>query len=121
MPLVSSSKIVPFDSATYPVGKLRRTRPLFKVPRPRSMPNYYDQQMQAHRPVQVDPYSFPAGALSGLGGLGDLAGATGIPAIDAVVNDAQVQLAAAKRALQITAVASAIAAVCGLILVADRR
>lgn len=108
----SSKKIVPFDAATY--RPMRRTKPLFKPPRPRPPSDKYSREMAEYRPVQVDPYSFPTG------GLGDLSGATGIPAIDGVIESTQAQIAQAKRALQITAIASSVAALCGLILVTRR-
>lgn len=107
-----SKKIVPFDSATY--RPLRRSTSLFKPPRPRPAGDIYSRDMRQFRPLQIDPYSFPTG------GLGDLAGATGIPAIDSVIDSTQGQIAQAKRALQITAAASVVAAVCGLILVSRR-
>ena len=111
----SSKKIVPFDSATY--RPMRRNTALFKPPRPRRGADPYSRAMATDQPFQIEPYSFPGGSL---GGLGDLAGATGIPAIDNVIDTTQAQIAQARRALQVTAAASVVAAVCGLILVSRR-
>jgi hypothetical protein len=76
----------------------------------------YVQRIRRH-PRPIDPYLLPEG---GIGGLGDM-GTVGIPAVDAVIAQADKKLGQAVLMLKVTAAASTIAAVTGLILLARSR
>lgn len=76
----------------------------------------YMTRIRRH-PRPIDPYLLPEG---GIGGLGDI-GTVGIPAVDAVIAQADKKIDQAVLMLKITAAASTIAALTGLILVARSR
>lgn len=81
----------------------------------RRRPDYLTLIRRHPRPI--DPFLLPEGGLGGLGDVGDL----GIPAVDAVIAQANKKLDQAVVMLKVTAAASTIAAVTGLILLARSR
>lgn len=84
--------------------------PLFLPVRRSKTASVYETRARRHRPRQIDPYGFPTGGLAGL------EGATGIPAVDAVLTTAEQRVDRLVLATEIGTVCAVIGAFTGLML-----
>ncbi len=120
MPLVTSTSNydTPFDLKTYPLQ--RGHSPRFLAPKFNTKGNVYTEIARRERPRQIDPYSFPQGGLADAdvdaydNALGDI----GIPALDAIIKDANKKIDRLVLATEIGTVAGVIGALGVLYLIA---